>query len=134
MQTNRIMRDTIVATFLLAVTIPCHAAFLDGTTCKIKLTPDPATADKGEKAFDDTVKFADGKFSSAAFLAKGFKPGPYGGEKEEKEAEFEAEQTSDTDGVINWQGQIRGKKVVGRLRWKTKDGTFLAFDFEGATE
>lgn len=129
MQTSRIPAGAILAAMLLAVAIPCGAAFLDGTSCKIKITPD-----KGEKAFDDTLSFADAKFSSAHFSSKGFKPAPYRGEKEEKDAEFEAEQTSDTDGVLNWQGEIRGKKVMGRLRWKKNDGTNLSFEFEGTTE
>lgn len=116
---------------LAVIAINCYAAFLDGTHCKVKMVPEKATADKGEKEFDDTLSFAGGKFSSSVFLAKGFKPAAYRGEKEENEAEFEVEQTSVTNGVINWLGEIRGKKFMGRLAWTKKDGTNLAYNFEG---
>jgi len=119
---------------LLALAINCRAAFLDGTSCKIKVIPEQAAADKGEREFEDKLTFADSKFSSAAFLAKGFQPAPYRGEREENEAEFEVEQTSESNGVINWLGEIRGHKVVGRLRWTTKDGTHLSYNFEGTKE
>ena len=134
MHTYKIYRAAILAGIVLATAVLCRAAFLDGTKCKVTLVPEKAAADKGEKKFSDTLTFADDKFTSTALLAKGFKPAPYRGEKEPNEAEFEVEQTSDTDGVVNWQGEIRGKKVVGRLRWTKTDGTHLAFEFEGATE
>jgi len=119
---------------LAVIAINCWAAFLDGTHGKVKVVPDKATADKGEKEFDDTLSFADGKFSSSFFLAKGFKPATYGGEKEDTEAEFEVEQTSVTNGLINWLGEIRGKKFMGRLMWKKKDGSTLNYNFEGTKE
>ena len=134
MHIRRIHRAAIVATGLLAAAVLCRAAFLDGTKCKVTLVPEKEAADKGEKKFSDTLTFADDKFTSTALLAKGFKPAPYRGEKEPNEAEFEVEQTSDTGDVVNWQGEIRGKKVVGRLRWTRKDGTHLAYEFEGTTE
>ena len=37
---------------MLVAAITCRAAFLDGTHGKVKMTPDKATADKGEKEFD----------------------------------------------------------------------------------
>jgi hypothetical protein len=119
---------------LLVVAITCRAAFLDGTHGKIKVVPDKVTADKDEKGFNDTLSFADGKFTSTFFLARGFKPAAYNGEKEENEAEFEVEQTSVTNGLINWLGEIRGKKLVGRLTWTKKDGRNLTYSFEGTQD
>jgi hypothetical protein len=116
---------------LLALTTVSRAAFLDGTTGQVQVVPEQAAADKGEKEFTDKLSFADGKFSSAFFLAKGFKPAVYRGEAETNEAEFEVEQTSERDGVITWLGEIRGKQIVGRLRWRKKDGATLSYNFEG---
>jgi len=134
MKTNRVIGLAVAAVMAFAMAIACYAAFLDGTHGKIKMVPEKATADAGEKGFDDTLSFADGKFASAFFLAKGFKPAAYSGEAEEKEAEFEVEQTSVTNGLINWLGEIRDKKLMGRLVWKTKDGRTFTYNFEGTKD
>jgi hypothetical protein len=131
MRTNRTCSLVIATVVAFEIVITCQAAFLDGTHSKVKVVPDKMTADKGEKEYTDTLSFSKGKFSSATFLARGFKPADYRGESEENEAEFEVEQTSGTNGVVNWQGEIRAKKVLGRLTWKKKDGTSLSYDFEG---
>ena len=110
------------------------AATLDGTKWKVKVTPDKAAADKGEKEFDDELIFADGKFTSSACLSHGFKPSKYKYESEDNEAEFEVEQVSDKEGVATWLGQVMGTNTVGRLAWKKKDGTNLAYDFNGSKE
>ena len=116
---------------LLALACPCRAGFLDGTTGQLKVVPEKAAADKGAKEFSDKITFAEGKFSSAFFSAKGFKPAVYRGEVEPKEAEFEVEQTSESEGVITWLGEIRGQQIVGRLTWRLKDGSALSYNFEG---
>jgi hypothetical protein len=134
MKTNRIVGLAAASGMAFAVAIACYAAVLDGTHGKVKVIPDKVTADTGEKGFDDTLSFADGKFTSVFFLAKGFKPAAYNGETEENEAEFEVEQTSVTNGLINWLGEIRGKKLMGRLMWKKKDGPTLTYNFEGTKE
>jgi hypothetical protein len=132
MRTNRTC--SLVIMTVVAFAIACYAGVLDGNHGNIKVTPDPATADKGEKAFEDTLSFADGKFTSAFFLARGFKPAAYNGEKEENEAEFEVEQTSVTNGLINWLGEIRGKKFAGRLTWVKKDGPTFTYNFDGTND
>src|ERR1035441_7701835 len=121
MKSNRFIGFVGASMMALAVVIACYAGVLDGNHGKIKVIPDQATVDMGEKGFNDTLSFADGKFTSAFFLARGFKPAAYNGEKEENEAEFEVEQTSVTNGLINWLGEIRAKKLVGRLTWQKKD-------------
>jgi hypothetical protein len=132
MKTYRNIGVTVASAF--AVAMACFAAVLDGTQGKVTAVPDKATADAGEKGFDDTLRFAAGKFTSTFFLAKGFQPAAYNGETEENEAEFEAVQTSVTNGLINWLGEIRGKKLMGRLEWKTKDGRTLTYNFEGTKD
>jgi hypothetical protein len=131
MKRHRIPGPPVAMLLAFATALACYAAFLDGTQCKVKVVPEKATAEKGETAFDDTLSFTGGKFSSSAFLAKGFKPAAYRGEQEENEAEFEVEQTSVTNGVINWLGEIRGKKFMGQLTWTKKDGTNFLYNFEG---
>ncbi len=121
------------ATFLLFA-LTCRGAMLDGTICRVKVTPGNAGANKDAKEFDDTLSFADGKFTSKAFLAKGFKPSVTRGEEETNEAEFEIEQTNDGGDVLNWQGEIRGSHVGGKLRWIKKDGTVVAYYFKGTKE
>ena len=134
MQTNRIHGLMITSTVLLAAAAICCAEALDGTKWKVKVVPNQAAADKGEKEFDDELIFADGKFTSTALLKKGFKPAPYRGDIEPREAEFEVEQVSETNGVITWLGDVRGTNTMGRLQWRQKDGTRLAFEFSGTKE
>jgi hypothetical protein len=119
---------------LLSIAMNCQAGQLDGTHCKVTVTPEKVASDKGEKAFDDKLGFYDGKFVSAVFLAKGFEPTEYNGEAEPDEAEFALEQKSQTDGVLNWQGQIRDKHVTGKLTWAKKDGTTLSYTFTGTKD
>lgn len=116
---------------LAVVAISCWAAFLDGTKWSVTVSPGQTTSDKNAKEFGDTLSFADGKFSSAAFLAKGFKPAAYRGEEEPNEAEFEVEQLGPTNSVANWLGEIRGTNIMGRLTWKMADGTNHTFNFHG---
>jgi hypothetical protein len=116
---------------LTVIAISCWAAFLDGTKCIVTVTPTQTAPNKDEKEFSDTLGFADGKFSSAAFLAKGFKPAAYRGEEESTKAEFEVELTGPSNSVANWLGEIRGSNIMGRLTWKTADGTNHTFDFQG---
>jgi len=134
MRRNRIGSWAVACVMALAIAIACYAGVLDGIHGKIKVIPDKVTADRGEKGFDDTLSFAGGKFTSAFFLANGFNPASYSGEKEENEAEFEVEQTSVTNGVINWLGEVRGKKLGGRMTWTKKDGRILTYNFEGAKD
>ena len=135
MSTNQTCRRAIITVVAFAIATACCAAFLDGTHGKVKMTPDKATADKGAKGFDDTLSFAHGKFSSSAFLVKGFRSVEYHGESEENEAEFEVEQIGkNTNTLVNWQGEVRGKRIVGRLTWKKADGTSLSYDFDGTKQ
>lgn len=104
---------------------------LDGTQWKIHLAPEKSDADKGEKAYDDTLKFADGRFTSSVLQARGFATATYKGELEPSEAEFEVEQTSESNGIATWLGQIRGNHVAGRLEWRKKSGVYVIYNFTG---
>lgn len=120
--------------FLVLVVFATNSLSADVLTgrWRIALTPDKATAERGEKEFSDTISFAGANFSSTALGAKGFKPAAYRGDFEEREAEFDLEQESETEGVAIWIGEVRGEKITGRLQWKKRDGTNLFFNFVGA--
>lgn len=122
---------SIFAVLLFLPLSGAHADVLAGSW-QITLTPDKATAEKGAAKFTDTVEFADGKFSSAVLATIGFKPAAYRGDFEEREAEFDLEQESESEGVAIWIGEVRGGKMTGRLQWKKKDGTNLFFNFSGS--
>jgi hypothetical protein len=131
-QINRILGIAVAACLFGALT--ARAGALDGTKWKVEVVPDKAAADKGEKEFDDVLIFADGKFTSTALLPKGFKPSKYKTDIEPKEAEFEVEQLSETNGVADWHGEIRGTNTVGGLEWTQKDRGYLLFEFTGTKE
>jgi hypothetical protein len=134
MQTNRIYRVTIVSAMLLASSIIVYAGLLDGTKLKVKVVPDKAAAEKGAKAFDDELIFADGKCTSTALLQKGFKPSRYSAEIEPNEAEFEIELVSATNGVVVWTGEIRGTNTLGGLQWMQAGRSNIMYEFNGTKE
>jgi hypothetical protein len=134
MQIEQVTKGLIVGAMLLLLALTCRSALLDGTTCRVKVTPDTSGSNKDVKEFDDTLGFSNGKFTSKAFLAKDFQPGMTHGEDEGKEAEFEIEQTNAVGDVLNWQGEIRGNSVGGKLRWIKKAGGTQAYYFHGTKE
>src|SRR6266478_5645797 len=105
----------IISVITLATACHRHGGVLDGTHWKIRVTPEKASAEKGEKEYDDTLAFVDNKFASSALKPKGFKPSLYRGEMEENEAEFEIEQVSEINGVANWLGEVRSNHISGAL-------------------
>jgi hypothetical protein len=134
MQAERVTKGLIVGATILLLALTCHSALLDGTICRVKVTPGGSNSNKDAKEFDDTLSFADGKFTSKVFLANGFQPGMTHGEDEGKEAEFEIEQTNAVGDVLNWQGEIKGNSVGGKLRWIKKAGATQAYYFHGIKE
>jgi hypothetical protein len=119
---------------LTAIAMNCWAGVLDGTRAQVKVARADASTDQDKKGFDDTLSFADGKFTSTAFLAKGFEPALYNGEREKNEAEFEVEQTNGVGEVVNWLGNIQGNHVGGRVHWVKKDGTRMSYYFNGTAD
>ena len=134
MQANNVRKLTVLSAMLLAGAMIVHAALLDGTKFKVKVVPNKTAADKGAKAFDDELIFADGKFTSTALLRKGFKPVKYHAEAEPNEAEFEAQLFNGTNTTADWSGEIRGTNTMGGLQWQQKDGTYFGYEFTGTKE
>jgi hypothetical protein len=136
-KTSLLRKLTVCALAVVAVTViamNCRAGELDGTRAQVKVARADASTDQDKKGFDDTLSFADGKFTSTAFGAKGFQPARYNGEREEHEAEFEVEQTNGVGEVVNWLGNIQGNHVGGRVHWVKKDGTRTSYHFNGTAD
>ena len=134
MRTNTTTRITIASTLLLAGSMLVHAGVLDGTRWKVKVVPDKAAADKGAKEFGDELIFADDKFTSTVLLRKGFAPAKYRADVEPTEAEFEVEQRSQTNGVVVWEGEIRGTNTLGGLQWMQEGRADFLYEITGTKE
>jgi hypothetical protein len=134
MQAKRIREITIVAVVLVASAIIVHAGVLDGTKWKVKVVPDKTAAENGAKEFTDELIFADGKCTSTALLSKGFNPAKYNAEAEPNEAEFEIELVSATNGVVVWNGEIRGTNTLGGLQWMQAGHSNLMYEFHGTKQ
>ena len=130
----RLSRWTLGIVVLTAFAITCWAGPLDGIRAKVRIVPADAPGAKSDKGFDDALSFADGKFVSTAFQAKGFQSARYNGEREKNEAEFEVEQTNGVGEVVNWLGNIQGNHVGGRVHWVQKDGTRTSYYFNGTAD
>lgn len=106
-------------------------AVLDGTSWKINVEPDPVTKDTGEKQFNDTLAFSDGKISLGAPKV-GFWASPYSVTKTgEKDYTFKAERASAGEGNSIWTGVVHGQNIEGKLIWTKNDGAVLTFTFKG---
>jgi|SRR6266850_2887153 len=120
---------------ILAITNPAaRAERLDGTKWKVKVTPDKESVSKGAKEFDDEFTFAEGKFTSTALQAHGFKPGPYRFETEEGEVEWSADKQTSSADMAGWGGRVDGNTTTGNFHWQKKDGTSLFYKFVGTKE
>ena len=130
------MRKTIgLAAFALllctAALVASEVAVLDGTSWKVNVEPDAMTKDTGEKQFDETITFADGKISLSAPKV-GFWASPYTVEKNgEKDFTFKAKRTSAGEGSTVWTGVVKDKDLEGKLIWTKNDGKVLTYDFKG---
>lgn len=105
---------------------------LDGTTWKVEVVPDAMAKEKGEKAFKDSLTFAEGKVSMSACQKMGFEPSPYTASKEgDKDWSFKTEQRSETQGATIWTATIHGDDIRGKMIWTKKDGTVLTYTVKG---
>ena len=123
-----------LAAILGAAGPAARAERMDGTKWKVKVTPDEESAKKGAKAFDDELIFAEGRFTSTAMLAHGFKPGPYRYETEDADIEWAADKQNDARDMVGWGGRVDAKTTSGNFHWQKKDGTSLFFKFTGTKE
>ena len=124
-------RILLVAGALLLVAASSRTGSLDGTSWTTEVVPDAEAVSKGENMFKDTLVFADGKFTSTACLAYGFKASPYVADAAGGVSKWKSEQTSEKEGSTTWTGEAKGIKITGDLAWKKKDGTTLHYVFIG---
>jgi hypothetical protein len=109
-----------------------EAAVLDGASYKIEANPDEAAEDRGEKAFDDVLTFAEGRVSMSEAQKIGFLPSPYVVSKAgESDWTFKAEQQSRAEGTAIWTGTIRDGDIDGKVVRTKPDGTILTYTFRG---
>ena len=123
-----------LAAILAVAGSAARAERMDGTKWKVKVTPDEESAKKGAKGFEDEFVFSEGRFTSTAMLAHGFKPGPYRYETEDADVEWAADKQNDVADMAGWGGRIDGKITNGNFHWQKKDGTSLFFKFTGTKE
>lgn len=129
-----LMAMMTVAGFAATQTQPqtkAPAGALDGTKWSLKVTPDAASAAKGEKAFDDVLVADGGLITMSECLKWGFKPSKYTTEQAGSGMTFRTEQTSKKEGSSVWTADIAGDKITGKLVWTKKDGTVLTYTFDG---
>lgn len=106
-------------------------AVLDGTSWKVNVEPDDMSQKKGEKQFDETLTFADGKVSLSAPKV-GFEASPYTITKTgEKNYTFKAVRSSSGEGSSVWTGIVKGKSLEGKMIWTKNDGAVLTYTFKG---
>ena len=126
---KRLMLVAVAATVFRLTAV--WAAPLDGTSWKIKVTPDKEAAENGEKEFDDELIFAEGMVTATACVSHGFKPSVYLVTENDEVMKWQTIQHSEVEGVANWTGQIKDGKLTGKLAWAKRDGTRTTYTFAG---
>ena len=111
-----------------------HAAVsspLEGTTWPVIVTPDAMAAQKGEKPFDDSLIFKDGKVTMSACVKMGFAPSAYTTIPAGSSWSFTTRQVSPGQGTTRWMATFAGEAVKGTMTWTKQDGTALHYTFDG---
>jgi hypothetical protein len=130
------MRKTVwlaaFAVVLATVAMAGHeVAVLDGTSWKVNVEPDAMAQKQGEKQFDETLTFAEGRLSLRAPRV-GFEGSPYTTSKAEKtDVTFKAERLGTGEGSSLWTGTVHGNNVQGKMIFTRHDGSILTYTFKG---
>ena len=113
------------------VSQPTKDRYLDGTHWTIKVVPDEEGRGKGEKAYDDTIRFEGGTVAMTECLKYGFGESDYTLAKNGDAWSFSTRQSSDKEGTTLWKGKIKGSKIGGTLIWTKRAGSVVRYTFEG---
>jgi hypothetical protein len=108
---------------------------VEGTSWKVKVTPDDDARNSGQRPYSDTLIFKGGMFESVACRAHGIKPVQY--EENPRPggiATFKANPESQTEGKAEWTGRIVVTQIEGEMTWTKKDGAVLHYSFKGEKE
>lgn len=103
-------------------------------TWKIKVTPDAASKEAGEKEFEDTLIFEGGKLTATECVPYGFNPSPYSTYQYRAASSFESKMTSDEHGTAVWSGEVSTDtpdQIGGTKVWTKKDGNAIRYTFTG---
>ena len=134
------MRTAYSCCLILLLTCGCSPLYqrtgrrvlpLDGTTWQVNVTPDTASAKDGEKSFNDTLIFDDGKVVMTECLKYGFGASAYTTSQAGEKWSFKTEQKSPEKGNSQWSGEITGESIRGDMSWTKKDGESFHYAFEG---
>lgn len=104
---------------------------LEGTTWMVKVTPDTMAVQKGEKPFDDSLIFKDGKVTMSACVKMGFAPSSYSVIPSAAGVSFTTHQVSTDQGTTRWTGTFTGQVVTGTMTLTRKDSSSSHYIFEG---
>ena len=116
------------------VRLEATASPLEGSRFIAHLIPDEATARKGRRSFDDTLRFEGGRFALDGSADRGFEPSPYSVFPTADGWSFRTEQYSTREERAVWTGEIRGNSIRGVVTWTRKRGAALHYTFEGKRE
>ncbi len=104
---------------------------LEGTIWSVKVTPDAIATQNGEKPFDDSLIFKDGRITMSACAKMGFAPSSYTALPAGAVQSFTTHQMSLDQGTTRWTGTFTGETVKGTMVWTKKNGAALHYSFEG---
>ena len=104
---------------------------LEGTTWDVKVLPDAMAAQKGEKPFDDSLIFKDGKVTMSACVKMGFAPSTYTTIPTGSAWSFTTHQVSSSQGTTTWTAAVTGDAIKGTMLWTKADGSMLHYTVEG---
>ena len=108
-----------------------HAVPLEGVW-SVQVIPEEASAKAGEKNFEDTLTFKDGKFRSEACILHGFDWTKYKLEDRPEITVFIASaKNPDKGSSTEWIGSVNGQRLTGSLTWQKPDGSVGHYTFEG---
>lgn len=102
---------------------------MDGTSWEVKIKPDSLLS----FSHRDTLVFQRGRMSAAGFLSEGFSPAVYSARAAEGglSTVWNAALTHAQDGIVSWNGLVRGDRIEGIAVWWTKGGGLKRFTFKG---
>ena len=104
---------------------------LEGMTWQVKVIPDAMAAERGEKPFDETLNFQDGKVSLSTCAKLGFAPSEYTVSPAGQDWSLTTQQVSREQGETKWIANLSGKTIRGELIWTKPDGTASHYNFSG---
>ena len=106
------------------------ASQLNGSSWSLELTP--MSGDKPKKPLKDTVQFDQGKVTSSSLSSKGYPSTNYTlTVGDDGIPVWETMQTSASEGVVFWRGELHGETMTGVLSKHPAEGAAEDYSFAG---